>query len=90
MTQADIVAAISEKSGLPKTDVSKFLEALSETIIATLKNEGSFRLHPLGVFEVKKMPKRTGRNPRTGETIQIAASNTVKFRTGTALKGAVN
>ena len=89
MTKQEFIDAIAAKSGLTKADSSRALEAFMSTVTETLKKGGKVTLTGFGVFSVSSRA-RNGRNPRTGEVVKIAASKSVKFKTGSKLKEAVN
>jgi DNA-binding protein HU-beta len=86
----DLVAAVADSSGLSKTDATKAVDSVFDNITAELKRGSDVRLVGFGTFAVAQRKATTGRNPRTGETIQIAASRQPKFKAGKALKDAVN
>jgi DNA-binding protein HU-beta len=90
MNKADLVTAVADASGLTKADAGKAVEAVFESITGALKDGGDVRLVGFGTFAVAKRKASTGRNPRTGETMTIKASNQPKFKAGKALKDAVN
>ena len=90
MNKNDLVAAVSGSSGLSKADAAKAVDGMIDAITASLKGGTEVRLVGFGTFSVSRRPATKGRNPRTGETIQIAASNQPKFKAGKALKSAVN
>ncbi len=90
MTKQQFIDAIAAKSGLTKADSSRAVEAFIETVTNTLKKGDKVTLTGFGVFSVSKRAARSGRNPRTGEVVKIAASSSVKFKTGSKLKAAVN
>ena len=90
MNKNDLVAAVAETAGLSKADSEKAVNAVIACITDTLKQGEEVRLVGFGTFSVSKRAASEGRNPRTGETIQIAASNQPKFRAGKSLKDAVN
>jgi DNA-binding protein HU-beta len=85
MTKAELVAEIAKKSGLAKADAERALNSFVEVAKKTLKKEGRLALAGFGSFTVNKRKARTGRNPRTGETIKIKAKKVVKFKAGKAL-----
>ncbi|OPX40595.1 MAG: DNA-binding protein [Deltaproteobacteria bacterium] len=85
MTKAELIAEIAKKSGLAKADAERALNSFVETAKKTLKKEGRLALAGFGTFSVNKRKARTGRNPRTGETIKIKAKKVVKFKAGKAL-----
>ena len=90
MKKVELVEAIAEKSGLTKSDATKALDATLATITEALANGDKIPLVGFGTFAVSKRSAREGRNPRTGETVKIAARNAVTFKAGAALKDAVN
>lgn len=90
MNKTELVAAIAEKTELSKKDAEKALKAFTEVVADELKKGEKIQLVGFGTFEVSERPAREGRNPRTGETMQIAASKAPKFKAGKALKDAVN
>jgi DNA-binding protein HU-beta len=89
MTKAELIAEIAKKSGLAKADAERALNSFVETAKKTLKKEGRLALAGFGTFSVNKRKARTGRNPRTGETIKIKAKKVVKFKAGKALSGSI-
>jgi DNA-binding protein HU-beta len=80
---------LAESQNLPKKQAHALLAGMVETVIAHLKNGNRIRMNGLGILEVKDREARTGRNPATGETIQIAASKKVAFRASKDLKDVV-
>jgi DNA-binding protein HU-beta len=90
MNKSDLVDAIADAAGLSKADAGRALDATVDTITSALKGGQSVSLVGFGTFSVRDRAARTGRNPRTGETIQIAASKNPAFKAGKALKDAVN
>jgi DNA-binding protein HU-beta len=90
MNKAEYVAAIAAAAELSKTDAAKAVDSMIEVIKKTLKKGDSVSLVGFGTFEVRKRAARTGRNPRTGDTIKIKASKIPSFKAGKALKDAVN
>lgn len=90
MNKSDLVDAVAAESGLTKADAAKAVDALFETITEALKKGDEVRLVGFGTFAVAKRAARTGKNPRTGEEIQIAASTQPKFKPGKGLKDALN
>lgn len=90
MNKTELVAAIAEKAELSKKDAEKALKAFTETVAETLQNGDKIQLVGFGTFEVSERAAREGRNPKTGETMPIAASKTPKFKAGKALKDMVN
>ena len=90
MNKSDLIIAIAEHANLSKADEGRALDGLLKAIEATLKAGDSVALIGFGTFEVKERAERSGRNPQTGETITIAASQTPAFKAGKNLKDAVN
>jgi DNA-binding protein HU-beta len=90
MNKSDLVDAIAAESGLNKADAGRALDGFTTAVTNALKDGGSVSLVGFGTFSVKHRDARSGRNPRTGETIQIKASNNPAFKAGKALKDAVN
>jgi len=86
----DLVASVASGSGLSKADATKAVDAVFDAITASMKNGQEVRLVGFGTFSVSRRRASEGRNPRTGEKIQIPASNQPKFRAGKGLKDAVN
>ena len=89
MNKADIIAAVAESAGLSKKDAEKAVTAFIDTISEALVKGDKVQLVGFGAFETKERAARTGRNPRTKETIEIPASRTPVFKPGKALKDAV-
>ena len=89
MNKTELIAAIAEKAGLTKKDAERALNATIDSIAAALAEGQKVQIAGLGSFEVKTREARTGRNPQTGETIQIAASKLPAFKAAKALKDAV-
>ena len=90
MTKADLIAAISEDAGINKTQANAALDSVLSNITASLKRHEKVTLVGFGTFQVSHRDARTGRDPRTGNPIQIAASVSPKFKAGKNLKEAVN
>lgn len=90
MNKAELTEAVAARSNLSKSDAGSAIDAVFEAITSSLSSGDSVSLLGFGTFSVSMRQARTGRNPRTGETIQIAASSSVKFKSGKALKDAVN
>lgn len=86
MTKTEMYAAIAEKAGVSKKDAKAVMEAFTSEVIEVLKKEKKVKLPGLGIFVVKERKARTGRNPKTGETIQIPAKKVVKFRVAKDVK----
>lgn len=90
MSKTELVAAIAEKTELSKKDAEKALKAFTDVVAEELKKGEKIQLVGFGTFEVAERPARTGRNPMTGKTIEIAASKSPKFKAGKALKDSLN
>ena len=90
MNKNELVAKIAEKVGMTKSDIEKVIDAMLDTVTHTLKAGDEVRFVGFGTFEVTQRKGGTGRNPRTGEAIEIASTKTPKFRAGKQLKDAVN
>jgi len=86
----DLMAAVSTSAGLSKADSTRCVETIVDTITNALKRGEEVRIVGFGTFSVTHRKATTGRNPRTGESIQIPASRRPKFSVGKALKDAVN
>lgn len=89
MNKADIIDRVHQTLGSTKADADRAVECMIDSIVAALKNGDEVSVAGLGIFSTKARPAREGRNPRTGETIRIAATRTAKFRPAKALKDAV-
>ena len=90
MNKSDLVDAIADKANLSKADAGRALDATIQAVTRALKKGDTVSLVGFGTFTVRKRAARTGRNPRTGETIQIKASKSPGFKAGKAFKDAVN
>ena len=90
MNKSEFINAIAEETGFSKADATRAADGLVDVITAAMKAGDSVALVGFGTFSVKRREARTGRNPRTGEAIQIKASNIPGFKAGKALKDAVN
>ncbi|MFK4792954.1 HU family DNA-binding protein [Sphingobium sp. ZW T5_29] len=90
MNKQDLISAVAETSGLSKSDTTKAVEGVFESISAALKKGDEVRLVGFGTFSVSQRKASTGRNPRTGETMTIKASAQPKFKAGKGLKDSVN
>jgi len=89
MNKNEFVTAIAEKSGLTKKDAEAALNAYTAVVTDALKAGDSVQLIGFGTFEVRERAARTGRNPHTGENIEIAAAKVPAFKPGKALKDAI-
>jgi DNA-binding protein HU-beta len=90
MNKSDLIAAVAEQASLTKAQANAAVEAMIDSIVATLKSGGEVRLVGFGTFQVVDRAAGVGRNLRTGQTIKIPASKTPKFKAGQVLKDAVN
>jgi DNA-binding protein HU-beta len=90
MNKNELIASVAQHSGLSKQDASKAIDAMISSIEDTLKSGGDVGIVGFGTFSVTNRAARTGRNPRTGDPIQIAASKQPKFKAGAPLKAIVN
>lgn len=89
MNKTELVAEVATRTGISKKDAERMLNAALDAITDTLKNGGKVQLVGFGSFETKERGPRTGRNPRTRETIEIPASTVPVFKPGKALKDIV-
>ncbi len=89
MNKLDLVARVAETVDLSRGKAAEAVDAVLDAIQAGLKDSGEVRLVGFGTFETVKRKASIGRNPRTGEQIQIEASTSVKFKPGKALKDSV-
>lgn len=89
MTKSQLYASLSEKSGLSKKQVTDFMDQLTELAYDQVKSEGEFVVPGVGKLVKVHRNARMGRNPATGESIQIPAKTVVKFRVAKAAKDAV-
>ncbi len=90
MTKNDLVAAVAATTNLSKADASAAVDSVFEAITDALRKEESVRVMGFGTFSVSQRAATEGRNPRTGEMIQIKASKLPRFKAGKGLKDAVN
>ena len=90
MNKNDLIAEVADRTGLSRADATKAVDYVFETITDSLKKGDEVRLVGFGTFHVAKRAASEGRNPRTGEKINIPASRQPKFKAGKALKDAVN
>ena len=89
MNKSELIDAIAEKGGLSKADAGKALDATIASVTEALKAGDTVTLVGFGTFGVKERAARTGRNPQTGATLEIKASNVPSFKAGKGLKDAV-
>jgi DNA-binding protein HU-beta len=90
VNKTELIDHIANDADISKASATRALDAALEAITAELKAGGSVSLVGFGTFEVGERAARTGRNPRTGESIKIEEAKVPKFRAGKALKDAVN
>ncbi|MCY4071758.1 MAG: HU family DNA-binding protein [Chloroflexi bacterium] len=90
MNKAELIGSIAGKSGLSKADAGRALDAFVDSVTEGLSGGERIALVGFGSWSVEQRDARTGRNPRTGEEIQIAAKKVVKFKAGASLSDAVN
>ncbi len=90
MNKGELIEAVAASAGLSRADATKAVDAVLDSVTRTLAGGDSVSLVGFGTFTVKARAARMGRNPRTGEAIQIKASNVPGFKAGKALKDAVN
>lgn len=90
MNKSELVALVAEKAGLSKKDAGKALESTLNVITEAMANGDKVQLVGFGSFETKCRAERTGKNPRTGEPLTIAAATMPSFKAGKVLKDAVN
>ena len=90
MNKTELIAAVAQKAELSKKDAEKAVNAVTAALTEALCGDEKVQLAGFGTFEVRSRGARTGKNPRTGETIEIAASKNAAFRAGKALKDLIN
>ncbi len=90
MNKSEFIEAVADAADLPKATAGKALDAMVDVITASLKDGEQVTLVGFGTFLVRHREARQGRNPRTGDSIEISASNIPGFKAGKALKDAVN
>ncbi len=90
MNKGDLISAVAAGTGLSKADVGRAIDATTSAIAGELSGGGSVSLVGFGTFSVSHRAARMGRNPATGASIHINASNVPKFKAGKALKEACN
>ena len=89
MNKTELIAAIAQNAGVSKKDAERVLNATVDTITASLVKGDKVQVSGFGIFEVRTREARTGRNPRTKETIEIPATKLPAFKAAKALKDAV-
>ncbi len=90
MNKNDLVSVVADKTGLSKADSTNAVDSVFDAVTDALQGGGEVRLVGFGTFSVSQRRASEGRNPRTGEKIQIPASKQPKFKAGKGLKDAVN
>ena len=90
MNKNDLISSVAESSSLTKADAGRAVDGVFESIASALSSGNDVRIVGFGSFSVANRAASTGRNPRTGEEIQIPASKQPKFKAGAPLKSAVN
>lgn len=90
MNKAELIDAVAEAADLSKASATRAVDAVIDNISGALKKDDQVTLVGFGTFVVRSRAARAGRNPQTGETIQIKASRVPGFKPGKALKDAVN
>jgi DNA-binding protein HU-beta len=90
MNKGDLIEVVADDAGISKAEALRAVDSVISSITKALKTGKQVSLVGFGTFQVKKRAARQGRNPRTGEAIQIKASKVPGFRAGKALKDAVN
>ena len=89
MNKTELVSSVAEIAGVSKKDTEQVLNAFFSTVQETLKEDDKVQIPGFGSFEVRERAARTGRNPHTGETIEIAAAKVPAFKPGKGLKDAI-
>jgi DNA-binding protein HU-beta len=89
MTKSEFLVQLAEKLGKTRKEVSEFMDAMVEMAYAVTKKEGEFTIPGLGKLQKKHRDARQGRNPATGETIQIPAKTVIKFRVAKQAKDSI-
>ncbi len=90
MNKSNLITAIGETTGISRSEAARAVDATFEVIADALKDGVDVRLTGFGIFGVADRAAREGRNPRTGEPVEIAAYKQVRFKPGRGLKDAVN
>lgn len=89
MNKTELISTVAEAAGMSKKDTEQVLNAFFNTVQETLKQNDKVQIPGFGSFEVRERAARQGRNPHTGETIEIAAAKVPAFKPGKGLKDAV-
>lgn len=90
MTKKEFIGVIAGKAGVSKKDTEAVYDALWASIVENLKAGEKVQVTGFGTFEVRERPERAAKNPRTGETVKVAASKAPAFKAGKALKDSIN
>jgi DNA-binding protein HU-beta len=90
MTKAELIDSIATKLDLAKGQAERAVNTIFDDIVTALRNGDKVNISGFGTFAVSSRKARSGRNPKTGETIQIAASKSAKFKAGKSLKDLLN
>ncbi|MEJ2686283.1 MAG: HU family DNA-binding protein [Gammaproteobacteria bacterium] len=90
MNKSELIEAVANSADMSKATAARAVDAMLDSVTAALKSGDSVTLVGFGTFEVRSRAARSGRNPKTGETITIQASKAPAFKAGKALKDAVN
>ncbi len=89
MNKTELISTVAEAAGMSKKDTEQVLNTFFDTVQNTLKQNDKVQIPGFGTFEVRERAARQGRNPHTGETIEIAAAKAPAFKPGKALKDAI-
>ncbi len=90
MNKSDLISAVADQAEISKVDAGRAVDALVQVIAKSLKKNDKVSLVGFGTFSVRARAARTGRNPKTGATLKIAASKNPAFKAGKALKDAIS
>ena len=90
MTKAELIESVASKVDLPRANAERAVNTLFDDIVAALKQGDKVNISGFGTFAVSIRKARTGRNPKTGESIEISASRAAKFKAGKTLKDSLN
>jgi len=90
MTKADLIESVASKVDLPRATAERAVNTLFEDIVSALKQGEKVNVSGFGTFAVSTRKARTGRNPKTGESIEISATRAAKFKAGKTLKDSLN
>ena len=90
MNKSELISEVASKTALPKKDAEKAVNAFIDTVKAAIAKKDKVQLIGFGTFEARVREARTGKNPRTGEILEVPASRAVKFKVGAEFKKKVN